>query len=419
MEKKCPYFGASLLEEASFCPHCARSINARKQPHPPRYISGRALRRAGGIVGAAVLLLAVWLYTRPRTYDTGTAEVLYPDKDGTYQVCIAWADAPFSPFDQRNSSMEPDFEGRYPVLLYVNHTESDSVATKAFLDKWDHATAEIVRHDEALQISCTQPEYMPKYVPDATAVTFLDYSSSEVGDWSAELVITLHMKNGDKVRVHQEECFHVIPAYHYTSEDVPLDTLEDLTALVEQINETAEDNARVYITLPPVTYEGRLTLDTRAINLIGSEDEAGNRTTFTGPVQLIPRGPTIFFFENLDFVGDGDGIGLSISNTVHLTGCRIAGWRTGVLAYGDGWVNADECVFEDNETGLHFNLTYGAISDSRYEDNIFRNNGTAVLLENTGTEVSLKFPGTSFIHNGADIDNRCNHELELDGAVFE
>lgn len=103
-----------------------------------------------------------------------------------------------------------------------------------------------------------------------------------------------------------------------------------------------------------------------------------------------------------------------------MTDCRVAGWRTGALCYGTAWVNANECVFEDNGTGLHFNNTIANhVSGSRYDSNIFRNNGTAVLLENTGTDVSLSFNDSLFSGNGTDIDNRCGQELDLSGALFE
>ena len=56
---------------------------------------------------------------------------------------------------------------------------------------------------------------------------------------------------------------------------------------------------------------------------------------------------------------------------------------------------------------------------NRYMNDLFRNNGTAVLLDRVPNDISLKFPGTRFQNNGTDIDNRCGHALELDEAVFE
>ena len=69
--KTCPHCGARMPEEAAFCPHCARSVNSRKEVHPPRRLSGRAVRVSLVFLASLVLILAAWLYTRPRTYDDG------------------------------------------------------------------------------------------------------------------------------------------------------------------------------------------------------------------------------------------------------------------------------------------------------------------------------------------------------------
>ena len=44
--KSCPHCGASLQEEASFCPYCAQAVNERKEIQPPRHMPGRALYSA-------------------------------------------------------------------------------------------------------------------------------------------------------------------------------------------------------------------------------------------------------------------------------------------------------------------------------------------------------------------------------------
>ena len=69
--------------------------------------------------------------------------------------------------------------------------------------------------------------------------------------------------------------------------------------------------------------------------------------------------------------------------------------------------------------GLHFNAETGSPSDTQFQDNIFRDNTAAVLLERVPNQVSLKFPGSRFEGNGRDIDNRCGQELDLSGAAFE
>lgn len=69
--------------------------------------------------------------------------------------------------------------------------------------------------------------------------------------------------------------------------------------------------------------------------------------------------------------------------------------------------------------GFCFDAAFGNPSDDRYVNNLFQNNGTAVLLAQVPNDVSLKFPGTRFQNNGTDIDNRCEQKLELDEAIFE
>jgi len=57
--------------------------------------------------------------------------------------------------------------------------------------------------------------------------------------------------------------------------------------------------------------------------------------------------------------------------------------------------------------------------DSRYMGDVFRNNGTAVLLERVPNRMALSFHDTVFSGNGTDIDNRCGQELDLSEAVFD
>ena len=45
-QQTCPYCGASLPAEASFCPRCARSVNQRQKVSPPSIRWRKALRRA-------------------------------------------------------------------------------------------------------------------------------------------------------------------------------------------------------------------------------------------------------------------------------------------------------------------------------------------------------------------------------------
>ncbi len=421
MEKKCPYCGAALHEEASFCPHCARSVNTREQPRPPRYISGRVLLCTGVILLVLSLTLAVglWQHFRPKLFDNDGTEVIYRSQGVDYQFCIAWADTPSKPADRERHSSLPIYETfRYPVLVYINEASSGTAAGEAFLERIESITAEVTELDRNIQMTCAQPVRDEGYIPDALII-YVNPMVTSSGQHSGELTVSVNMRNGDVIRLHQAQVVKGTLVYTFTPADAPMDTVADLEALLEKIETTAGPDDKVNIQLPAVTYTEELSLTGRAINFEGSTDGMGNRTTFTAPVSVTTETGWIFLFEGIDFIGAGEGTGLSVSARVHMENCRVSGWETGVLAHGKAWFNADECVFEDNAVGFHFNASDGSPSDTNYVDNIFRNNGTAVLLEQVPNEVSLKFPGSRFLGNGTDIDNRCSHELVLDEAAFE
>lgn len=423
MEKNCPHCGASLQEEASFCPYCAKSINHRKQPHPPRYISGRALRSAGVLLAALVLALiaGLWQHYRPRVYDNDSTEVIYRDQGVDYQLCIAWANDPFTPADRAryNGSAPLDEIYRYPVLLYTNLAGTETFAAETFLERVESITGEISQVDQDFQITCSEAVHDTDYVPNSAAILYMNPMVTSLGTHSAELTISIQMKNGDIIRLHQTQIIEGIMTHHFTSDDAPLDTVEDLEAFLARLDGMVGPEDEVYIHLPPVTYTEELSVTGRAVHLTGSTDEAGNRTTFAAPISVESRTGWVFFWEGFDLLGPGEGTGLSISARLHLTDCRIAGWETGVLAHTNAWVNADECVFEDNAVGFCFDAEHGSPSDSRFVNDLFRNNGTAVLLAQVPNDIPLQFPGTRFQSNGTDIDNRCGQELELEGAVFK
>ena len=85
MEKKCPFCGVPLPNEAVFCPSCAKSINDRIHPGNPRYFPRRFLKIALGIFLTVTVCAGIFLLTRPKTY-SGIGEVTYTDQDGTYQI---------------------------------------------------------------------------------------------------------------------------------------------------------------------------------------------------------------------------------------------------------------------------------------------------------------------------------------------
>lgn len=410
-QSPCPFCGALLPDGASFCPHCARSIRPRARRKAPRPLRKKFLYLASLLAAAAILSGGIWLSTRPQIVE-GEGGVSYTDEDGSYQVIVAKSDGYYEPTKEVLHRAEAGQEYRFPMCVTFYDSKTGQNVSHAMGEKIASATVSIEpRQESGHPWKNTEPAYNAAR-PGCALTTLIDFRL-ESGD--ARLTWTLKMKNGDTLRMHTDLFIEEIPTAHYYPDATPMHTMEELQTLVDHIRATVPADTVVYIHLPAVTYEGGLSVNGRAFNLLGSQE---GRTVFTGNTQVTIDGGLICYFDRLDFRGDGSSIGLSASARVHLTNCTISGWKTGVLAYGNTWVNAIDCRFEDNQVGFHFNATDDTVSHTTYSDNEFINNGTAVLLESVPTDVSLKFPRSVFSGNGADIDNRCDQDLDISQAIF-
>ena len=413
--KSCPHCSASIHEKASFCPCCARTVNLRTEAYSPWRMPRRALYSALASLLILALAVAGWLYTRPKVYDNGTAEIIYTDGDGSYQLLLNYFGDRFQPMADYSEEVEEGTTSNKPSRLLVNHVDTGVNAKEAFRRKVDSVSVEFLQAGGPEPWQSSGPVILD-YDQEAAYRTILTYTDRS---GNMELRWTIRMKNGDTIRLYQRMELGVVPTRHFTPENAPMDTIEELQALVDEVNGTIPASIIVYIHLPAVTYGGSLVLDTRSMNLIGSEGADGARTAFTGTLQATAQRGYICQFRGLDFVGDGEGVGVSASARINFQDCRFAGWRTGVLCYGESWVNAKDCTFEDNTVGFHFNSAGKNANDHMYSGNLFRRNGTAILLESVPGDQALYFEGTRFSRNGTDIDNRCGHETDISQATFE
>ena len=411
----CPYCGAPLPEGASFCPRCARSVRARQTVRVPSVLWRITLRHAAALVLAIAVIAALYACCTPNTYD-GAGQVTYTDADGTYQLLLAGSNDRFAPQEELSLEAEPSQEYRTPCRLFINHVDSGANARQIFMQKVDAISAQLIQpEDSPWPMVCTQPEYRD-FSPEAAAVVLVNYTGSSS---PAELVWTLNMHNGDTIRLHQKITPVPIETYDFYPEDHPMSTAEELQSLIDQVTGQIPLPAVVNLHLPAVTYTGSVTISGRPVNLYGSQDADGRRTTFTDTVRLSAQDGPISYFYDIDFVGNKSAIGVSASARFWAENCSFTGWKTGVLGYGDVWVNVIGCRFVDNTTGFHFNSTGQYVTHTMFNDNVFLRNGTAVLLENVPSDECLNFQGSRFTGNGTDIDNRCDHPLDITQAIFE
>ncbi len=408
----CPHCGVTLPEQASFCPHCARSVNRRTESRPPKALPGRILRAGAVLLVLLGIALGVFLAERPKEYE-GTGEILYTDEDGTYQILLGRPGDCYTPAPQIEQNAEEGGEYRFPVCLYINHVESGANAAPMFLKKVEKVTAEFREPVHGGAVSYTEPA-PDDYCPDAAMVGYVDFIGAEE---EAEGIWTVTMENGDVLRLRQTLQIRLIQTYDYFPDTTPMDTLEELQALVDEVARTVEPSAVVNVHLPPVAYEGSLVMEGRPVNLYGSA-QGDARTTFTDTLRVASNDSWICYIEGVDFVGEG-GVGISAAARVHVTDCSFSGWKTAVLAYGYTWVNVQQSRFEQNVTGLHFNASGASVSHTQFTGNEFLNNGTGILLESVPTDVTMKFADCLFSGNGTDIDNRCGQQLDISQAVFQ
>ena len=410
MECKCPHCGADLPERAAFCPHCARDIHPRREAKKPVPLLKKLLLGLLILAVLAAVGTGLWLVLWPKAYD-GYGEVLY----GDWQVLLTQSVDRYTPVPEMTISGEPEGQYRVPSRLFVNDAHTGEDASEAFLAQVEAVSAEFTgQEDSPSPFLCSEPAYNPG-APECPLLSLIDFTG-ESG--TAELVWTFSMKNGDTITLRQTYEVTPIPVYDYYPEEHPMDAAEELQALIDSISGLAEDVAVVNLHLPPVTYEGGVTIRDRSLNLYGSTDEAGNRTTFTGPVQIVAVYSEITYLYDINFTGSG-GTGLSGSAPFRATNCTFTGWDTGVLAYGNSWANVIGCTFRNNSIGFHFDSTGEYANHSMFNDNLFEDNGTAVQLDNVPTDVALNFMGSVFRGNGQDIVNSCDQPLDTSQAIFE
>lgn len=415
--KSCIYCGAPLPDEANFCPNCGKTqAEARPEKAP------RPWRRRLGVVLAVLALLglcaaAVLLYRAPKDYVTQGSEILYSDKDGEYKIFLSWtggAKTEREGVGERTVWLAEGEESMAPARLYVYDLSRDADIQQEFLEKVDTVTVEAKPRENSERVEVFQPAWKADFPMCAMVADILHNAFSGTND----IVWTLRMKNGDRISLQQQLTVQKQKSVVYTVDAWPMNTIEELQALLRHIEETESTDTVVSIYLPAVTYAGGLHYTERSYKLVGTT--AGEQqTTFTGGFTVSLRKPQIAEFENICFAGSGSGTGISASEGVVLLDCRVTGWDIGAEAREGSWIAAFGTSFEDNGIGLQFNSTSASMSYPVYEIDSFRNNGVGVSLLRIPSTEGLSFPGCVFAGNGTDIENSSGRTVNTQDATFE
>lgn len=412
MSKKCIHCGAELPEEASFCPHCAQSQIGKAEAVPPRLWRKKAFFAVSCVLILALAILAYSYANRPKTY-AGGANVVYADTDGAYELLVTFHPDDVvnnRPVGEKTVSLSTNEASNMTVMLGIYH-DGEIADTEAFFAKVESCTLEASPNENGALI-LSEPTYNTNFLPAAreSDITYTGESGTNELHW------TLNMKNGDIIRLKQT--FEVIPLIHqvYTPQDTPLETMEDLDALLDRINEEVPEDTIVDIYLPPVTYTGDLTMVSRAVNLYGNTDGNG-RTVFTGTLSVNTDNPSNVMLFDLDFAGDG-GTGLSTTASVYMGNCSFSGWDIGAVALDGGMIGVERCVFTNNGIGFKYNTVVYHSFNSVFPDCTITNNDIGVQFARLQGTITIDFEGSVFEGNRIDIDNPAQYPIDTSKTIF-
>lgn len=413
MRKKCNFCGAELPEEASFCPYCTGVLGEKQKMKQPRLWRKKAMTIAVGFAVAAAVILIFVLASMPKTYEGG-AYVVYTDQDGKYELVAAFHPRDIEnnrPVASKNVSLSAD-ETSNDTAMFGIYQNGQIADTEAFFAKVESCTLEASSNENG-GVRLTEPARKQDFLPAAREcdITYTGLSGENTLLW------TLKMKNGDTIRLKQT--FSVTPLLHqvFTPEDTPMDTLEDLNALLERINTEVPEETIVDIYLPPVTYTGNLTILSRAVNLYGSTSGTG-RTVFTDTLSVNTEVPANVMLFDLDFVGSG-GTGLSATASVYMGNCRFTGWDIGAVALDGGMIGVESCEFRHNGIGFKYNSRVFHSFNNVFPDCVLADNDIGVQFANLDGTIMIDFAGSVFSGNRVDIDNPVQYPIDTAGAIFQ
>lgn len=414
--RACPHCGVSLRSDAAFCPFCAENIRPRQTVKVPSHLWRKGLRYAVILAVLALLTAAVYNYVTPNVYDA-RGELTYTLEGNDYHLAVTFRNdgAPEAEY-----TVQVEEDGRYDrdAKLFITHVDTGVDAGQMFNQQIVSAYVQVTQpEDSPSPVTWLQPAFANDPATEGLLHSVLNFTGESQGP--VELQWHIGMKNGDTIILRQKLNLATVDSLHYYPEDFPMDTIEELQALVEQIQAEVPLPTVVHLHLPPVAYEGGLTIDGRTINLYGSLGEHNMRTTFLGPVVYKPEQDPQGFIQFIDFRGGGSGTGLTVEADCHVEDCGFSGWDTGLLIGGEDWADPVGCLFEDNSVGFRFDSGGSYVNANRFEGNAFLDNGTAVeLLRVPGTK-TLYFDGCRFAGNDTDLSNPAGHPVNISYATFE
>lgn len=432
-DKKCPHCGAPLAQDASFCPHCTATLAQRRVIALPR--AGHRRSRwllLAAVIAAAAAAVVLWLSRPGDTPPEDTA-----DKEDAAQAAadpyLAACQTYYTGADGREyhvfTAMTPSIKGRtdpvgyhselipaggtvdFPATVMVEDAVTQDYAAEDFaalLDSWD--------------VSVTAPEGVSRVklwdaeeeTPESPALLYRRLWADPTCTHS-EVVWTLRMKSGDVLHLTMTVEFEEQQALRITPEDAPLETAQELQALLDRLAEEYNADTSITVELPDVTYDVPVSVGC-AVTLKGSG------TAFAAPVTVTPLSDTerchaYVRFSEVSFEGDGSGTGVTARAPTYLENCRVTGWDVGALAVNGGWVYLHGGYIGGNGVGARYDSAYSNSYTYTIRRIDFLNNTTALELLCLPPNSYAALDDCRFRGNGTDVYNPGGYRIEVNNGT--
>lgn len=432
-DKKCPHCGAPLAQDASFCPHCTATLAQRRVIALPR--AGHRRSRwllLAAVIAAAAAAVVLWLSRpgdTPPEDTAGKEDAAQAAADPYLAACQTY----YTGADGREyhvfTAVTPSIEGRtdpvgyrselipaggtvdFPATVMVEDAVTQDYAAEDFaalLDSWD--------------VSVTAPEGVSRVklwdaeeeTPESPALLYRRLRADPTCTHN-EVEWTLYMKNGDVLHLSMTVEFEEQQALRITPEDAPLETAQELQALLDRLAEEYDADTSVTVELPDVTYDAPVSVGC-AVTLKGSG------TAFAAPVTVTPLSDTerchaYVRFSEVSFERDGGGTGVTARAPTYLENCRVTGWDVGALAVNGGWVYLHGGYIGGNGVGARYDSAYSNSYTYTIRRIDFLNNTTALELLCLPPHSYAALDDCRFRGNGTDVYNPGGYRIEVNNGT--
>ena len=432
-DKKCPHCGAPLAQDASFCPHCTATLAQRRVIALPR--AGHRRSRwllLAAVIAAAAAAAVLWL-SRPG----GTPPEDTADKEDAAQAAadpyLAACQTYYTGADGREyhvfTAVTPSIEGRTDPVGYRSELipaggTVDFPATVMVEDAvtQDYAAEDFAALLDSWEVTVTAPEGVSRVklwdaeeeTPESPALLYRRLRADPTCTHN-EVVWTLYMKNGDEIQLTMTVEFEEQTTLYFGQQDAPLETAQELQALLDRLAEEYDADTSITVELPDVTYDAPVSVGC-AVTLKGSG------TTFAAPVTVTPLSDTerchaYVRFSEVSFEGDGGGTGVTARAPTYLENCRVTGWDVGALAVNGGWVYLHGGYIGGNGVGARYDSAYSNSYTYTIRRIDFLNNTTALELLCLPPNSYAALDDCRFRGNGTDVYNPGGYRIEVNNGT--